>query len=118
MADRNVWVEANYKETDLTHVEAGQPVEIRLDTYPDRLWRGTVESISQATGAEFSLIPPQNASGNWVKVVQRIPVRLKVEVPEGAPALRAGMSAEISIDTGRERTLGDLVSSARRWVGL
>ena len=63
-----MWIEANYKETDLTHVAVGQPVDISLDTYPDRHWRGRVESISQATGAEFSVIPAQNATGNWVKV--------------------------------------------------
>jgi membrane fusion protein (multidrug efflux system) len=103
VADRNVWVEANYKETDLTHVEAGQAVEIRLDTYPDRLWRGTVESISQATGAEFSVIPAQNATGNWVKVTQRIPVRIAIEMHGDDPELRAGMSAIVGIDTGHER---------------
>jgi membrane fusion protein (multidrug efflux system) len=75
VADRDVWIEANYKETELTHVEVGQPVVVHLDTYPDREWRGAVESISQATGSEFSVIPAQNASGNWVKVAQRIPVR-------------------------------------------
>ena len=68
VADHDMWIEANYKETDLTHVAAGQPVDISLDTYPDRRWRGRVESISQATGAEFSVIPAQNATGNWVKV--------------------------------------------------
>ena len=62
VADRGMWIEANFKETDLTHVAAGQPVDIRLDTYPDRRWRGDVESISQATGAEFSVIPAQNAT--------------------------------------------------------
>jgi membrane fusion protein (multidrug efflux system) len=64
VADRGMWIEANFKETDLTHVAVGQPVDIRLDTYPDRRWRGSVESISQATGAEFSVIPAQNATGN------------------------------------------------------
>ena len=109
VADRNVWIEANYKETDLTHVAAGQAVEIRLDTYPDRRWRGTVESISQATGAEFSVIPAQNATGNWVKVTQRIPVRIAIEMHGDDPDLRAGMSAIVGIDTGHERP-------APRWV--
>jgi membrane fusion protein (multidrug efflux system) len=103
VSNRELWIEANYKETDLTHVEVGQPVTIKLDTYPDREWRGTVQSISQATGAEFSVIPPQNATGNWVKVTQRIPVRIAIQARADDPELRAGMSAEIEIDTGYER---------------
>jgi membrane fusion protein (multidrug efflux system) len=103
VADRDVWVEANYKETELTHVAVGQIVNIRFDTYPDREWRGRVESISQATGAEFSVIPAQNATGNWVKVAQRIPVRIAIEQRPGDPPLRAGMSAIVDIDTGYER---------------
>lgn len=93
------WIEANFKETDLTHVQVGQPVDIRIDTYPDHRWRGRVESISQATGAEFSVLPPQNASGNWVKIVQRVPVRITVMQSRGEPMLRSGMSAVVSIDT-------------------
>ncbi|HEY3519333.1 MAG TPA: HlyD family secretion protein [Gammaproteobacteria bacterium] len=103
VADRGVWIEANFKETDLTHVAVGQPVDIRLDTYPDRRWSGRVESISQATGAEFSVIPAQNATGNWVKVAQRIPVRIAIDTHGDDPSLRAGMSAIIDIDTGYER---------------
>ena len=83
VSNKELWIEANYKETDLTHVEVGQPVTIKLDTYPDREWRGTVQSISQATGAEFSVIPPQNATGNWVKVTQRIPVRIAIQAARG-----------------------------------
>ena len=109
VADSGMWIEANYKETDLTHVAVGQVVDIRLDTYPDRSWRGTVESISQATGAEFSVIPAQNATGNWVKVTQRIPVRIAVSVRAGDPELRVGMSAIVSIDTGYERPAPPLV---------
>jgi membrane fusion protein (multidrug efflux system) len=103
VADRDVWIEANFKETDLTHVAPGQPVDVRIDTYPDRHWRGTVASISQATGAEFSVIPAQNATGNWVKVTQRIPLRIALEIDAGDPPLRAGMSAIVDIDTGHER---------------
>lgn len=103
VADRGMWIEANYKETDLTHVAPGQAVEIELDTYPGRTWRGRVESISQATGAEFSVIPAQNATGNWVKVTQRIPVRIAVDVESKDPELRVGMSAIVAIDTGWER---------------
>ncbi len=109
VADRNVWIEANFKETDLTHVEPGQPVDVRVDTYPERHWRGRVESISQATGAEFSVIPAQNATGNWVKVTQRIPVRVAIEVGPDDPRLRSGMSAIVAIDTGRERPAPDWV---------
>jgi membrane fusion protein (multidrug efflux system) len=103
VADHDMWIEANYKETDLTHVATGQSVDIRLDTYPDRHWRGRVESISQATGAEFSVIPSQNATGNWVKVTQRIPVRIAIEMRADDPSLRVGMSAIVDIDTGHER---------------
>lgn len=103
VADSNVWIEANFKETDLTHVEPGQAVDVRVDTYPDRHWRGKVASISQATGAEFSVIPAQNATGNWVKVTQRIPVRIALEIGAEDPQLRSGMSAIVDIDTGHER---------------
>src|SRR5919202_2098505 len=117
VATDHVWVEANPKETDLTYVKPGDPATVTVDTYPDREWRATVSSISPATGAEFSVLPAQNASDYWVKVVQRVPVRLRVEIPEGAPPLRSGMSAVVDIDTGHQRTLADLWESARRWVG-
>jgi membrane fusion protein (multidrug efflux system) len=103
VADTGMWIEANLKETQLTHVRVGQLVRIEVDTYPDLIWNGTVESISQATGAEFSILPPQNATGNWVKVVQRIPVRILVDMRSDSPPLRAGMSAEVAIETGRQR---------------
>ena len=103
VSNQEKWIEANFKETDLTHVVVGQPVTIKLDTYPDREWRGRVQSISQATGAEFSVIPAQNATGNWVKVTQRIPVRISIDMRAGDPELRVGMSADVSIDTGYER---------------
>ena len=94
------WIEANLKETDLAQVRVGQPVRIRIDTYGRRDWRGHVVSISQATGAEFAILPAQNASGNWIKVVQRIPVRIAVDEHAGDPPLRAGMSAWVEVDTG------------------
>jgi membrane fusion protein (multidrug efflux system) len=103
--DYGVWVEANFKETDLTHVCPGQSVSIHVDTYPDREWHGRVESISEATGAEFSVIPPQNATGNWVKITQRIPIRIAVPVEEDDPVLRSDMSATVEIDTGFKRAL-------------
>ena len=103
VSNREKWIEANFKETDLTHVVVGQPVTIKLDTYPDRTWRGRVQSIAEATGAEFSVIPAQNATGNWVKVTQRIPVRIAIQALSDDPELRVGMSADVEIDTGHER---------------
>jgi membrane fusion protein (multidrug efflux system) len=110
VADRDLWVEANFKETQLTHVEPGQAVVIHIDTYPDHEWRGEVETISPATGAEFSVIPAQNASGNWVKVAQRIPVRIRVVADPGDPQLRAGMSAIVEIDTRFNRPAPSFLS--------
>jgi membrane fusion protein (multidrug efflux system) len=104
----DVWIDANFKETDLTWVKPGDSVEISIDTYPGRTWKGRVKSIAPASGAEFSILPAQNASGNWVKVVQRIPVRVSVERRDGDPPLRAGMSAYVTIDTGHHRSLADL----------
>lgn len=100
VASENVWVEANYKETELTNVKVGQPVTIEVDAYPGHEWRGHVESISPASGAEFSVLPAQNATGNWVKVVQRIPLRAAVDEGPKDLVLRTGMSTNITIDTG------------------
>jgi membrane fusion protein, multidrug efflux system len=103
-----VWVEANPKETELTWVKPGDPVDVGVDTYPGRSWKGVVESIMPNSGSEFSILPAQNTSGNWVKVVQRIPVRIHVERKAGEPELRSGMSVEVTIDTGHKRSLADL----------
>jgi membrane fusion protein (multidrug efflux system) len=110
VSDSDVWVTAQPKESDLTWVRDGQPVTITVDTYPGETWKGVVESISPASGSEFSILPAQNSSGNWVKVVQRIPVRVKIESgPDAATfPLRDGMSAEISINTNHHRHLSDL----------
>lgn len=108
----DTWVVANLKETQLTHVHEGQVVEVTIDAYPDVTWKARVTSIAPATGAEFAVLPPQNASGNWVKVVQRVPVRVDLESVEGNPPLRAGMTASISIDTERERQLLSTVREA------
>ena len=105
-------IEANLKETQLEHVQIGQQVEIDADAYPSDLWLAEVESISPATGAEFALIPPQNATGNWVKVVQRLPVRIAVRQAEGQPQLRAGMTVTVSIDTEREPELAKFFNRA------
>jgi membrane fusion protein (multidrug efflux system) len=103
------WIEANFKETELTHVRPGMEATVVLDIYPDVQWKAKIGSISPATGAEFALLPPQNASGNWVKVVQRLPVRVYLEQMPGEPPLRAGMTATVSIDTKRERKLANLL---------
>ena len=100
-----IWVEANLKETQLTHIQPGQQATIVVDAYPDKLWESVVSSIAPATGAEFSILPPQNASGNWVKVVQRIPINLVITDQAGGPQLRAGMTVSVRIDTRRKREL-------------
>ncbi|MCW5746222.1 MAG: HlyD family secretion protein [Alphaproteobacteria bacterium] len=109
VADHRPWIEANFKETQLTHVHVGQRATVVLDIYPDVTWEAVVESLSPATGAEFAVLPPQNASGNWVKVVQRLPVKLRLLPQGGEPTLRAGMTATVQIDTGRQRSVGDIV---------
>ncbi|MFP5404900.1 MAG: efflux RND transporter periplasmic adaptor subunit, partial [Gammaproteobacteria bacterium] len=103
VANASPWVEANFTETDLTWVRPGQPATITVDTYPDVEWKGVVDSLSPATGSEFSVIPAQNATGNWVKIVQRVPVRIRLERRDDAPPLRAGLSATVEIDTGHRR---------------
>jgi membrane fusion protein (multidrug efflux system) len=108
VSTEDVWVEANPKETELTWVKPGDKVAVTVDTYPGRTWEGTVESIAPNSGSEFSILPAQNTSGNWVKVVQRIPVRIIVAHKDGDPALRAGMSVEADIDTGHRRVLSEL----------
>ncbi|HEX5314826.1 MAG TPA: HlyD family secretion protein [Gammaproteobacteria bacterium] len=95
-----VWIKANFKETALTHMHPGDPATVTVDSYPGRSWKAHVESISPASGEVYALLPPQNASGNWVKVVQRIPVRLAIEREANEPMLRAGMSAEVSVYVG------------------
>ncbi|EKO3786576.1 HlyD family secretion protein [Vibrio harveyi] len=92
------WVRANFKETDLTHIKAGMHAEVVIDMYPDVVWDAKVEQLSPASGTSFSLMPPENATGNWVKIKQRFPVRLTLEVPEGAPQLRVGASSEVTVD--------------------
>jgi membrane fusion protein (multidrug efflux system) len=102
----HAWIEANPKETELAYVRPGQPVTVTVDAYPDVTWHGTVESISPAAAQEFSLLPAQNTSGNWVKVVQRVPMRVRVDATEAnKPPLRAGMSAVVNVDTGHARGL-------------
>ena len=103
VATDRAWVEAQPKETELTYIHGGEPATITVDMYPGRTWRGTVASIGPASQSEFSLLPPQNTSGNWVKVVQRIPMRVQIDTSDTSmPPLRAGMSAEVSVTTGHK----------------
>ena len=112
VAADHVWVDANPKETELTNVRPGQPVTVTVDTYPDVEWHGTVESISPAAAQEFSLLPAQNTSGNWVKVVQRIPMRVRLDTSDKRlPPLRAGMSVEVNVDTGHRRGLPQFLTA-------
>jgi membrane fusion protein, multidrug efflux system len=102
----HVWVDAAPKETELTYVEPGQPVTVTVDTYPNAEWHGIVESVSPAAAQQFSLLPAQNTSGNWVKVVQRIAMRVRIDTNDkNLPPLRAGMSLEVNVDTGHARGL-------------
>ena len=107
--EKNSWLEANLKETELTNIKEGQSAFFVPDAYPDSIWKASVQSISPATGAEFSILPPQNSSGNWVKVVQRIPVKLMIgdlienyDENKNKKDLRVGMSVSVTIDTGYE----------------
>ena len=104
-----LWIEANFKETQLTHMREGQSATVIADAYPDVKWRARIETIAPATGAEFAVLPPQNATGNWVKVVQRIPVRVVVDQSPGQPPLRAGMTVTVAVETGKERGLPRVV---------
>ena len=112
LVSNTLYVDANFKETDLTHVRVGQPATIEVDTFPGTKWNARVASISPASGAEFSILPPQNATGNWVKIVQRIPVRLAiVDSDHDGMILRVGMSTNVDIDTGRQNSI------LGRWEG-
>lgn len=104
------WIEANLKETQIAALRAGQPARITVDAYPGAEWPARLESVGPATGAEFALLPPENASGNWVKVVQRVPVRLALDPGGPELPLRAGMSATVRIDTGEGQR------RFRRWL--
>jgi membrane fusion protein (multidrug efflux system) len=115
----DVWVDATPKETELTYVRPGQPVTLTVDTYPDHEWRGVIASVSPAAAQQFSLLPAENTSGNWVKVVQRITMRVRIDTSDRSlPPLRAGMSVEVNVDTGHARGLphflGALFGGAKR----
>jgi membrane fusion protein (multidrug efflux system) len=101
--DQTPWVDANPKETDITYLRVGQKAALAVDSFPDHTFKGTVVAVSPGTGAQFSILPPQNATGNWVKVVQRVPVRIAIDKDENTRLLRSGMSVVVDIDTGHSR---------------
>jgi membrane fusion protein, multidrug efflux system len=101
IATHDLWIEANFKEVQLSRMRVGQPVTVDIDTYGDRTFEGHVASISPGTGAQFSILPAQNATGNWVKVVQRLPVRVEIDDADNEHPLYAGLSATVKVDTRR-----------------
>jgi membrane fusion protein (multidrug efflux system) len=105
VATGNVWIEANFKEDQLTHMKTGQQARVSIDTYPGRRFNGRVVSVSPGTGSQFSLLPPENATGNWVKVVQRVPVRIELDDMDPEIAMHAGLSASVDVDTRWRRRL-------------
>jgi membrane fusion protein (multidrug efflux system) len=115
ISTQDVWIEANFKESQLTYMHPGQTATVKIDSYPGELFHARVTSLSPGTGAAFSMLPPENATGNWVKVVQRLPVRLAVIDAPHTLALRAGLSADVSVDTRRAR--GGLFASRDRAAG-
>ena len=112
ISSENLWVDANPKETDLTYVRRGLGVTITIDAFPDKHWKGTVGAISPGTGAQFAILPPQNAAGNWIKIVQRVPMRVEFAPGQDLRRLRAGMSAIVEIDTGRRGRLARFFGSS------
>jgi membrane fusion protein, multidrug efflux system len=111
--DSKPWVDANPKESDFTYVAVGQPVTVEVDAFPDHVFKGTVGSLSPGTGAQFAILPPQNATGNFVKVVQRVPLRVTLDAGDKmVRKLKAGMSSDVSIDTGHRRSLGAMLGLA------
>ena len=105
LSTRDVWIEANFKEDQLTHMRAGQPATVTVDSYPDEELKGKVASIAPGTGSQFTALPPENATGNWVKVVQRVPVRIELEQVDAERLLGTGLSATVEVDTGHRRRL-------------
>jgi membrane fusion protein (multidrug efflux system) len=105
LSSRHIWIEANFRETGLTHMRPGQAATIDVDAYPDRAFKAHVVSMSPGTGSDFAVLPPENATGNWVKVIQRLPVRLELDETEANQPLFSGISVTVKIDTGYRRTL-------------
>jgi membrane fusion protein (multidrug efflux system) len=111
MPTGETWVEANFKETQLTHIAPGQAATVTFDGDPGHAVPGHVDAVGAGTGSEFSLIPAQNATGNWVKVTQRVPVRIVLDHPDSTAPIVSGMSASVAVDTGMTRSWRDLVPS-------
>ena len=116
MSTDQVWVEANFKETELTHMRPGQEATVEVDTYPDVAFHAKIESLSPGTGLTFSLLPAENATGNWVKVVQRLPVRLSLDHFDHNAPLNAGLSATVEVDTRHRRPWLDRVQAVFAWL--
>jgi membrane fusion protein, multidrug efflux system len=116
MSTDRVWVEANFKETELTHMRSGQQATVEIDTYPDVTFSAKVESLSPGTGLTFSLLPAENATGNWVKVVQRLPVRFHLERLDPNSPLHAGLSATVEVDTRYRRPWLDRAEGLLAWL--
>jgi len=112
MSSRHIWIEANFRETGLTHMRPGQEAMIDVDAYPDRKFKAHIVSMSPGTGSDFSLLPPENATGNWVKVVQRLPVRLELDDLDPSRPLFSGISVTARVDTGYRRTWPHLLQPA------
>lgn len=104
MSSRRIWVEANFRETDLTHMRPGEEATISVDVYPGSTFKAHIVSMSPGTGSDFAVLPPENATGNWVKVVQRLPVRLEFDAIDPDHPLYSGISATVHVDTGYRRT--------------
>jgi membrane fusion protein, multidrug efflux system len=112
MSTRRIWVEANFRETGLTHMRPGQEATIAVDAYPDRAFKAHIVSMSPGTGSDFAVLPPENATGNWVKVVQRLPVRLEFDEIDPDHPLFSGLSVTVRVDTGYHNSLRDLLHRA------
>ncbi len=104
LSDHSVWIEANFRETGVTHMRPGERAAIRVDAYPGHVFKAHVVSMSPGTGSDFAVLPPENATGNWVKVVQRLPVRLELDDIDPSRPLFSGVSVDVRVDTGYRRT--------------
>jgi membrane fusion protein (multidrug efflux system) len=114
----DIWIEANFKEDQLTHMRVGQAATVKVDSYPGKTFAGTVLSLSPGTGSQFSVLPPENATGNWVKVVQRLPVRVRLDGIDPAYPLHAGLSADVGVDTQHRRHLFGAVDTTEHGTTL